>query len=73
MQLINEPKEWVGKLVHVCGWNPKTVFRLKSTNGKNHVLITPKTHKEYETSNDLYMTRSHEQEYKELVLQQKTK
>lgn len=55
---LNDPQNWLNKQVHVDGWNKGAVFRLVSTNGRLHKLVTPKTGRIYVTSNRLYHINS---------------
>ncbi len=47
-------------LVHVEGWNPGACFQYKGTVNGQHILMTPKTKKVYNTSNCLLYTKKNE-------------
>lgn len=56
-RVIPNPTEHIGKMCHVQGWPPGCVFRLERTDGKSHVLVTPKTGRRYDVNKPLLYTR----------------
>ncbi len=56
-KVIENPTEHIGKLCHVQGWPAGCVFKLMQTDGKNHVLVTPKTGRRYALNKPLVYTR----------------
>jgi hypothetical protein len=55
--IIPNPKEHIGKLCHVEGWPKGCVFKLHSTDGVSHTLVTPKSGKWYKVTNNLRYTK----------------
>lgn len=53
--VCSDPKP--GQWVHVEGWNKGAVFEYVRRENGEAVLVTPKTRKEYRTSNRLLHTR----------------
>lgn len=55
--VIENPAEHIGKLCHIAGFPTGCVFRLQKTDGKEHVLITPKSGRVYKVKRPLLYTR----------------
>lgn len=54
---VTEPHKWLGKKVHVAGWNPGCVFVLVSYEDGVAELKTPSRGKVYTTKNTLLHIR----------------
>ena len=66
MKLIDNPTDYIGELVHVCGWDQRHAFKLVNTDGKTHTILARNRHREYKTTNDLRMTKEAELNMKTL-------
>jgi len=56
-KVIENPSEYIGKKVHVEGWNPGGVFILHSYEDGTAVLKTRATSRQYATKNRLLKLR----------------